>query len=143
MTQKILTLVSEDLAQEGKKFVFMGGQIECTDCKFSNLCLNLDKGARYKVVTVRPPVHDCGLTEGKVRIVEVERDERTACVEKKYAIDGAAITFFPSECGQIGCKHYHQCNPDGIDKEDKVKISSVGKKAECLTGQNRLVIELQ
>lgn len=142
MADKVLTLVSTELAEEGKKFIFMGGHIECTDCKFSNLCLNLEKGQKYKVVNVRKPVHDCGLTEGKVQIVEVEKDNRSVCVDKKYAIDGAAITFFPSGCGQIGCKHFHQCNPDGVENEDKIKIVALGKKAECVIGQNRVVVDL-
>ena len=99
--------------------------------------------ARYRIVNVRKPEHECYLTEGKVRIVEVERMCRTVCVEKKYAIDGSLITFFPSECGQVGCPHYHKCNPDGIDRETKVKILSVNGKAECPIGQNRMVIELE
>ena len=142
-SQPLITLISEDIAQEGKTFVFMGEQIECTDCKLKNICLNLEKGVRYKIVKVRKPEHECFLTEGKARIVEVERMCRTVCVEKKYAIDGSLITFFPSECGQVGCPHYHKCNPDGIDKETKVKILSVNGKADCPIGQNRMVIELE
>ncbi|MCQ2079471.1 MAG: UPF0179 family protein [archaeon] len=143
MTQKILSMISEELAEVGRTFIFMGMQIECTDCQRKNICLNLEKGCRYRVVSVRAPVHDCFVTESKYKVVEVEKMERTVCVDKKYAFDGSMITFFPSECGQVGCSHYHQCNPDGIDREDKVKIASVGKKAECLIGQNRMVIELQ
>ena len=67
---------------------------------------------------------------------------RTVCVEKKYAIDGSFITFFPSGCGQVGCKHYHQCNPDGVDSEQRVKIDVVEGKAECLIGQNRNVVTI-
>ena len=142
MSEKIITLVGEDYAVEGKSFVFMGGQIECTACSFNKICLNLEKGQKYTVINVRPPVHDCDLTEGKVRVVEVVKASRSVCVEKKYAIDGSFITFFPSGCGQIGCKHYHQCNPDGVDSEQKVKIDIVEGKAECLIGQNRNVVTI-
>ncbi len=143
MAQPLITLVGEEIAEEGKTFVFMGEQLVCTECKLRNICLNLDKGARYRIVKVRDPQHDCDLTEGKVQVVEVEKMSRTVCVDKKYAIDGSFITFFPSNCGQPGCPHYHMCNPDGIENETKVKILSVGKKAKCEIGQNRMVVELE
>lgn len=138
-----LTMVGEEEAEVGNSFVFLGEQIECLDCKYRTICLDLEKGARYTITAVRPPVHDCWLTEGKARVVEVERTERTACVDKKYAIDGSLITFFPSECGQVGCEHYTQCNPTGIDNGDKVKLGIVCGKAECLIGQNRRIVTIQ
>ena len=142
MAQPLITLVGEEIAKEGKAFVFMGEQLVCSECKLKNICLNLEKGSRYKIVKVRDPQHDCELTEGKARIVEVEKMSRTVCVDKKYAIDGSFITFFPSGCGQSGCPHYHMCNPDGIENESKVKILSVGEKAKCAIGENKVVVEL-
>ena len=142
MSDTVITMVGEDFAEVGKEFVFMGEQIECTACPFNKICLNLEKGQKYTVVNVRPPVHECGLTEGNVRVVEVRKAKRSVCVDKKYAIDGSFITFFPSNCGQPGCPHYHQCNPDGIDNEERVKIDVVEGKAECVIGQNRNVVTI-
>lgn len=143
MMVPVLTMVSEEQAKEGGTFVFMGEQIECTDCRYRNICLNLEKGAAYRILGIRPPVHECGLTGGNARVVQVERITRGAVVDKKYAIDGSLITFFPSECGQIGCEYYRFCNPDGIAKEEKVKIANVCKKAPCPIGQNRVLVNLE
>ncbi len=143
MADSVLTMVAEEDAEVGKSFIFMGEQIECTDCKFSKLCLNLEKGRKYEIVSVRPVTHECFLTEGQVRVAEVVKTDRIICVDKKYAIDGSLITFFHANCGQPGCEHYHQCNPDGIPEEEKVKVGVVKEKAKCLLGRAKNVVTVQ
>lgn len=143
MPESILTMVADEEAEVGKSFIFMGEQIECTDCKFSKICLNLEKGRKYIITTVRPLVHECILTEGSARVVEVIKTERVVCVDKKYAIDGSLITFFPSECKHVGCDHYHQCNPEGLPREEKVKVGIVGERANCLIGRVKNVVTIQ
>ncbi len=143
MPDTILTMASDEDAEVGKAFIFMGGQIECTECRFSKICLNLENGRRYDIVSVRPLTHECLLTDGQSRVVEVVKTDRTICVDKKYAIDGSLITFFPSECRQIGCEHYRQCNPDGIPPEEKVKVGVVKGKARCILGRAKNVVTIQ
>ncbi len=143
MSETILTMVADEEAEVGKSFIFVGEQIECTDCKFSKICLNLEKGRKYRIAAVRPLAHKCLLTEESARIVEVVKTERVVCVDKKCAIDGSLITFFPSDCKQVGCTHYFQCNPDGLPSEEKVKVGIVGEKADCLLGQMKNVVTIQ
>lgn len=143
MPETSLTMVSEENAEVGKAFVFMGEQIECTDCKFKKICLDLKKGGRYMIIAVRPPVHECVLTGGNARVVEVVKTERTVCVDKKYAIDGSMITFFPSECQQTGCRYYRECNPEGISSEEKVKVSVVEGKINCPIGRTKNIVTIE
>lgn len=143
MPDTILTMVADEDAEVGKAFIFMGEQIECTECKFCKICLNLEKGRRYEIISVRPLTHECLLTDEQSRVVEVIKTDRTVCVDKKYAIDGSLITFFHSECKQIGCEHYHQCNPDGIPPEEKVKVGVVKGEAHCLLRRAKNVVTIQ
>lgn len=137
-----LTLVSEDLAKEDARFIYLGPQLECKGCKVKDICLNLEKGSEYKIKKLRRPTHECDLIEGPVRVVEVEKMARRAGVEKKFAMEGSRISFQPSECGQIGCPHFLECNPTGMDAGTKVSIETVGEKAECLIGQSRVLVTI-
>ncbi len=137
-----LTLVSEDMAEEGRRFIYLGPQIECKACKVKDICLNLEKGSEYEVRKLRKPVHDCDMTEGQVRVVEVEKIPRTAAVEKKIAMEGSMIPFQPSGCGMVGCPHFLECNPTGMDADTKVTIEAVGKKTDCPIGQSRVTVTI-
>ena len=137
-----LTLVSEDLAKEENRFIYLGPQLECKGCKVKDICLNLEKGSEYRIKKLRKPTHDCDMIEGLVHVVEVEKVSRKAVVEKKIAIEGSKISFQPSECGQVGCPHFYECNPTGVDAGTKVSIETVGEKAECPIGQSRTLVTI-
>lgn len=82
------------------------------------------------------------MIEGLVHVVEVEKVSRKAVVEKKIAMEGSKISFQPSECGQVGCPHFYECNPTGVDAGTKVSIETVGEKAECPIGQSRTLVTI-
>lgn len=136
----VITLVGSEQAEIGRRFVYLGAQMECRTCKLKGICLNLDKGSEYVVKSLRPPVHDCDLSEDKVRVVEVEKVSREIVLEKKYAMDGMTVSFKPSGCGQIGCPHYFKCNPAGLDADDKVTIDKVVSKVECPVDESRFIV---
>lgn len=137
-----LTLVNEENAEEGRRFIYLGPQLLCKECKIKDICLNLDKGSEYRVKKVRKPVHDCALIDGPVRVVEVEKVPRSVAVEKKVALEGSKITFAPAGCGRVGCVHYRECNPDGLERKTKVTIEKVGDTAECPMGESRVVVTI-
>ncbi|MGI6009038.1 MAG: UPF0179 family protein [Methanomethylophilus sp.] len=139
----LLTLVSTEMAEEGRRFIYVGPELECRECKIKDICLNLEKGAEYRVKKVRRPVHDCPLTGERVQVVEVERVPRKASVETKYAMDGATVSFKAADCGRIGCEHYKECNPAGIDDGSKVTIEEMGEKADCPAGKLRTFVVIR
>ena len=134
----LITLISEEQAKIGNKFVFLGPRMDCRDCKIKGICFNLEKGSEYEVVSLRKTTHDCQETEGLVHVVEVEKIPRNVVIDKKYAIEGSMITFIPSGCGQIGCPRYAECNPEGLEKGMKVSVKSVEGKVDCLIGDARM-----
>lgn len=138
----LITLLSEPQAEVGKRFVFLGPVLECKECRLKGICFNLEKGATYEVVALRGQKHPCDANEGEVHVVEVERVARPAVVEKKFAVEGSKITFQPSKCDVLGCPHYKECNPEGLEEEMKVAITQVSDKVECAIGQSRTRVQI-
>ncbi len=134
-------MLSESQAEVGREFVFLGPQFDCKECRLKGICFNLEKGAAYRVVAVRGQKHPCELNEGEVHVVEVERITRPIAVEKKFAMEGSKLAFQPAACGQLGCVHYLECNPVGLEPGDKVEIKTVGDKVDCAIGQSRILVK--
>lgn len=83
-----ITLVAEENARAGFRFDYLGPDILCDGCGLRGICFNLVKGARYRIVAVRDTYHPCEATEGRMRVVEVERTERPVAVDPSGAIAG-------------------------------------------------------
>lgn len=136
-------MVPEEIAEVGRTFDYLGPDPLCENCKVRMICFNLEEGARYRITFLRPTFHDCEAAEGRVRVAEVERVPREACVDAKGAMEGATVTFNRPECEHIGCPHYRECHPEGIADGAKVTIVSMGKKADCRLGESRIPVIIQ
>ncbi|TQS78781.1 MAG: hypothetical protein A3Q59_00185 [Methanomethylophilus alvi] len=133
----LLTLIGKERAEAGRRFVYIGPEPECSECKVRDICLNLEKGSEYMVRKPRRPVHECALTGEQMQVVEVEKVSREGSVDTKLALEGATVQFKAAACGQTGCPHYLQCNPPGIEDGTKVTIERTEGKADCPVGLNR------
>ncbi|MCK5038798.1 MAG: UPF0179 family protein [Thermoplasmata archaeon] len=139
----MLTVVGTSLAKKGQEIIFLGPLSECKVCKVKNICFHLEKGSHYKVIGVRDVMHDCNVHEEGVKVVEIEKLPFKAIMDKKKAIDGSTIAFESPSCIERGCEHYLLCNPPGLGSKQKVKILSVGGKAECAAGMSRVLVTLE
>ena len=54
-TKTKVTLVGTVLAKPGVEFIYEGETAECGTCKVKKACNNLNKGHRYRIITVRRP----------------------------------------------------------------------------------------
>src|SRR5665648_1194397 len=78
----IITLIGTKLAKVGSEFVYKGPADDCDPCRIKNVCLNLRKGAKYRIVNLRPGVvHNCEIHDGGVKTVEVVETPIKANVE--------------------------------------------------------------
>ncbi|MBE6526186.1 MAG: UPF0179 family protein [Thermoplasmata archaeon] len=138
----LITLVPEEFAEKGRTFDYLGEDPLCDECKLKTICFNLEDGARYRIIALRPTKHDCPAAEGRVRVVEVERTNREIVLDAKGAIEGSTVTFTRPDCKNIGCPHYGGCCSEAIKDGDKVTIVTLGEKADCALGLKRVIAEI-
>ncbi|MDR3205561.1 MAG: UPF0179 family protein [Candidatus Methanoplasma sp.] len=129
-----ITLISDSLAETGKRFYFLGPQPECEACKLRGACLNLSQGSMYVIRGVRPQTHECALNEGLVRAVEIEKAPTAVVIPKRSAIEGSLITLRPYDCGQMRCANYSGCHPVCMEG-GKYSVLEVAGDVECLAGE--------
>ncbi|ADG13716.1 Protein of unknown function UPF0179 [Methanocaldococcus infernus ME] len=127
----MITLIGSKLAKEGEKFIYLGELEECKDCKFKNLCHNLEVGRIYKIKSVRSTNHRCKIHLGGVKAVEVEISEIEAIIESKKALEGLSFTYSPILCDNSDCENYKFCVPQGLVEGDKVRVEKVLERVEC------------
>jgi len=138
-----LTMVGTDIAAVGTEFIAMGETEGCSNCKFRNVCITLEKGRKYRITAVRPVTHSCIAHEDEVRVVEVEQVPRRIALESgRFLMDGATITFPGSSCKKFSCKYYSLCNPAGIDAGMKIKAIKIVEKLECPERKNINMVEI-
>ncbi|AIZ56176.1 hypothetical protein Mpt1_c02760 [Candidatus Methanoplasma termitum] len=126
-----ITLISIPQAKEGGRFYYLGPQPECDECKLKKVCVNLEQGHLYEIISVREQTHDCVLNEDKVKVVEVNKTVQMSAVPKRSAIEGGIITLKEPECKKLDCKNYRVCHPYALENGKKYKITNVKGSAEC------------
>jgi len=138
----LVTLLGELLAREGNEFVYP--QQICKTCKVRTVCLNLEEGRRYRVISIRDIRHDCALHEdGFVRVVEVERAEIPTTMRKKAAIEGSTVSWERIDCGNMGCAEWWLCHPCGLSDGQKVKVVQVAEDIPCPEGYDLKKVVVQ
>lgn len=138
-----VTLVGERQAKVGQVFIFNGPLLECRECKYKQVCFNLEQGKRYKVTRIRDAKHGCKIHEGGVMAVEVEIVPFEAGVKSRIAIEGSIVPLDEKGCRRIGCDHYRTCHPLGKKIGDKFKILKIFGILDCPEGLRitRVVLE--
>lgn len=138
----LITLVSEISAEEGFEFYYTGPMDGCRECKLKSVCLNLEKGARYRISALREQTHDCIETEDRVKVVEVEKISIPAAMQKKFVIEGGMITFQEVECNMPCCDNWFRCHPQSEIAGAKLKVETVEGDLECPFGENMVSVTL-
>jgi uncharacterized protein len=129
-----ITLLGRDQARTGNRFIYGGPLQECRECQLKNICFNLKKGRRYRVVNVRDKDHQCKVYSDGVKVVEVEQVPFRAGVPKTMVVVGSVITFHPMGCGIFGCHNWNLTHPTALDDGTRIKVISITGEQSCENG---------
>lgn len=127
----LVTLIGKKLAKVGNEIIYVGITQKCKNCKLKTVCSNLQEGRRYRITKVRNKFHECGLHDGGVVAVEVEKLPAVVNIKKEQA-EATAINFRQVRCDNISCKEYDYCNSP--IKEKEYRIVKVVGDVECERG---------
>jgi uncharacterized protein (UPF0179 family) len=139
-----VTLVGMVLAKEGIEFVYEGEVAGCQNCKIRKACNNLQKGRKYRIVSVRTTHHECPVHFNGATAVEVADAPVSALINADMAIVNSKITFEFS-CARSDCRSYPLCHPDGmVDGEKYVVADVLGNASDiCEKGRSLKLVELR
>jgi hypothetical protein len=126
----LVTLVGEQLAVEGKEFIYLGANSECRNCQLKTVCFNLKPGRNYRITKLREKSHDCNIHEGKVIVVEVEELPLTVAVSNEPS-EGATVTIEKKECKNIGCDSFDICTTTALQNGKTYTVKKVYEKLSC------------
>lgn len=131
-----ITLLGKDQARKGHRFIYLGPIQSCRECQLKNICFNLEKGRRYRVVKVREKEHKCNVCSAGVKVVEVERVPFKAGVPKSMIVEGSVITFHPQGCGIKGCGNWQLTHPPGLEEGVRIKVLRILEDVNCPEGSS-------
>ena len=139
-----VTLVGTVLARQGTEFIYEGEAAECESCKVKKACNNLQKGRRYRIVTVRTTHHDCIVHLNGATAVEVMDAPITILINADMAMINSKIKVELS-CNRSDCKSFPLCHPDGIVEGEKYVVADVLGNASdiCDKGRALKLVEIR
>jgi uncharacterized protein len=139
-----VTLIGTVYARQGVEFVYEGEAAGCETCKVKKACHNLQKGRKYRVVTVRTTHHDCSMHFNGATAVEVMEAPVTTLISAEMAIVNSKIRFEFS-CNKADCRSFELCHPDGIVEGEKYVVADVLGNAPdiCDKGRALKLVELK
>lgn len=142
-----VTLIGEALTEPDTEFVYRGESADCEGCPYRGQCLNLARGTRYRVTSVRENAQtlDCAVHEGGVRAVEVEAAPVVGNVSTRGAFAGNK-TGLEGPCPHVECPSHEYCVPDGIDFEREYRIANVEGDPphdRCLLDRDLTLVEFE
>jgi uncharacterized protein (UPF0179 family) len=143
-TKTKVTLVGTVLAKPNVEFIYEGDVAECTSCKVKKACHNLQKGRKYRIVTVRATHHECPVHLNGATAVEVIEAPVTALINADMAIINSKIKPELS-CNKSDCRSYPLCRPDGVtDGEKYIVVDVLGNASDiCSKGRALKLVELR
>ena len=143
-TKTKVTLIGTVLARQGLEFIYEGEAPECDTCKVKKACNNLQKGRKYRIVTIRTTHHDCPVHASGATAVEVTEAPVSALISPEMAILNSRIKPELS-CNKADCKSYALCRPEGIVEGEKYIVSDVVGNAPdiCEKGRALKLVELR
>ena len=132
------------LAKPNVEFIYEGEVAECDTCKVKKACHNLQKGRKYRIVTVRTTHHDCAVHLNGATAVEVMEAPITALINADMAIINSKIKPELS-CNKSDCRSFPLCRPDGItDGEKYIVIDVLGNAPDiCDKGRALKLVEIR
>jgi hypothetical protein len=143
-TKSKVTLVGTVLAKPGIEFVYEGESPECETCKVKKACNNLNKGHRYRIISVRSTHHDCAVHLNGATAVEVMEAPVTMLISADMAMVNSKIKVEFS-CNKTECRSYLLCRPDGVVESEKYVIVDVLGNASdiCSKGRALKLVEVK
>jgi uncharacterized protein (UPF0179 family) len=143
-TKTKVTLMGTVLAKPNVEFIYEGEVAECDTCKVKKACHNLQKGRKYRIVTVRSTHHDCAVHLNGATAVEVMEAPITALINADMAIINSRIKPELS-CNKSDCRSFPLCRPDGVtDGEKYIVIDVLGNASDiCDKGRALKLVELR
>lgn len=140
-----VTIVQDAFAQEGREFQYRGKVDACYGCELETVCHQLEEDAWYRVTDVRDKTHPeevCGVFEGDVRVVDVERVAPIASIPAA-ATRGTGTAWSFIECG-YACPYKRFCQADALEDGQKVTIEETLAEAEpCAKGLDLVLARLE
>ena len=139
-----VTLIGTVLAKPNVEFIYEGEIPECDTCKVKKACHNLQKGRKYRIVTVRSTHHDCAVHLNGATAVEVMEAPITALINADMAMVNSRIKPELS-CNRSECRSYPLCRPDGVTDGEKYIVTEVLGNAPdiCDKGRALKLVELR
>jgi uncharacterized protein (UPF0179 family) len=132
------------LAKPNVEFIYEGEVAECETCKVKKACHNLQKGRKYRIVTVRSTHHDCAVHLNGATAVEVMEAPITALINADMAMINSKIKPELS-CNKSDCRSFPLCRPDGVtDGEKYIVVDVLGNASDiCDKGRALKLVELR
>ena len=143
-TKTKVTLMGTVLAKPNVEFIYEGEVAECDTCKVKKACHNLQKGRKYRIVTVRTTHHDCAVHLNGATAVEVMEASITALINADMAIINSRIKPELS-CNKSDCRSFPLCRPDGVtDGEKYIVVDVLGNASDiCDKGRALKLVEIR
>lgn len=139
-----VTLVGTVLAKPGTEFIYEGEAAECGTCKVKKACNNLQKGRKYRIVTVRTTHHDCTVHLNGATAVEVTEAPITLLISPEMAIINSKIK--PEfSCNKQDCRSFDLCRPEGVVEGEKyIVVDVLGNAPDiCDKGRSLKLVEIK
>ena len=114
-TKTKVTLVGTVLAKPGIEFVYEGESPGCETCKVKKACNNLNRGHRYRIVTVRSTHHECAVHLNGATAVEVMEAPVTMLISADMAMVNSKI------------KVEFSCNKSGLQELPSLPAGRSGR----------------
>jgi len=132
------------LAKPNVEFIYEGEVAECDTCKVKKACHNLQKGRKYRIVTVRTTHHDCAVHLNGATAVEVMEATITALINADMAIINSRIKPELS-CNKSDCRSFPLCRPDGVTEGEKyIVVDVLGNAPDiCEKGRALKLVEIR
>lgn len=143
-TKTKVTLVGTVLAKQGVEFIYEGEIADCGTCKVKKACHNLQKGRKYRIVTVRTTHHECPVHLNGATAVEVTEAPITLLISPEMAIVNSKIK--PEfSCNKHDCRSFSLCRPDGVtDGEKYIVVDVLGNAPNiCEKGRSLKLVEIK
>jgi len=143
-TKTKVTLVGTVLAKPNLEFIYEGEIADCDTCKVKKACHNLQKGRKYRIVTVRTTHHECPVHFNGATAVEVMEAPITALINADMAIVNSKIKPELS-CNKSDCRSYPLCRPEGVTDGEKYIVTDVLGNAPniCDKGRALKLVEIR
>jgi uncharacterized protein (UPF0179 family) len=139
-----VTLVGTVLAKQGVDFIYEGEVAGCDTCKVKKACNNLQKGRKYRIVSVRTTHHECMVHFNGATAVEVIEAPVTALINADMAIINSKIKLDLS-CKKTDCLSFPLCHPDGVVEGEKYIVNTILGNASdtCEKGRALKLVDIK